>query len=92
MTWDDLRDKPRFAEVAERVLAFCDGAEVLIHNAAFDLSFLEAELARVGHGRFRERCGVVLDTLLMARELHLPSAELRSLFYAVHADAAGSPA
>jgi DNA polymerase-3 subunit epsilon len=70
MTWDDLRDKPRFAEVAERVLEFCDDAEVLIHNAAFDLSFLDAELARGGHGRFRERCGGVLDTLLMARELH----------------------
>jgi DNA polymerase-3 subunit epsilon len=70
MTWDDLRNKPRFAEVAERVLEFCEGAEVLIHNAAFDLSFLDAELARVGHGRFRERCVGVLDTLLMARELH----------------------
>jgi DNA polymerase-3 subunit epsilon len=70
MTWDDLRDKPRFAEVAEHVLAFVDGAEVLIHNAAFDLSFLDAELARVGHGRFRERCAGVVDTLLMARELH----------------------
>jgi len=70
MTWDDLRDKPRFAEVAERVIAFVDGAEVLIHNAAFDLSFLDAELARVGHGRLRERCAGVVDTLLMARELH----------------------
>jgi DNA polymerase-3 subunit epsilon len=70
MTWDDLRDKPRFAEVAERVVGFCEGAEVLIHNAAFDLSFLDAELARVDLGRFRDRCGGVLDTLLMARELH----------------------
>ncbi|MFO0234196.1 MAG: DNA polymerase III subunit epsilon [Burkholderiales bacterium] len=70
MTWDDLRDKPRFAEVAERVIAFVDGAEVLIHNAAFDLSFLDAELVRVGYGRFRERCAGVVDTLLMARELH----------------------
>ncbi|RPH46038.1 MAG: DNA polymerase III subunit epsilon [Burkholderiales bacterium] len=70
MTWDDLRDKPRFAEVAERVLAFCEGAEVLIHNAAFDLSFLDAELGRVDLGRFRDRCASVLDTLLMARELH----------------------
>jgi DNA polymerase-3 subunit epsilon len=70
MTWDDLRDKPRFAEIAERVLAFVDGAEVLIHNAAFDLSFLDAELARLERGRFREACGGVLDTLLMARELH----------------------
>jgi DNA polymerase-3 subunit epsilon len=70
MTWDDLRDKPRFAEVAERVLAFVDGAEVLIHNAAFDLGFLDAELARIGRGRFREGCAGVVDTLLMARELH----------------------
>ena len=64
-----LADKPRFAEVAERVMAFVDGAEVLIHNAAFDLSFLDAELARVDGGRFRERCAAVVDTLLMAREM-----------------------
>jgi DNA polymerase-3 subunit epsilon len=70
MTWDDLRDKPRFAEVADQVLRFVDGAEILIHNAAFDLAFLDAELARMGLGRFRERVGGVLDTLLMARELH----------------------
>ena len=37
MTWDDLRDKPRFVEVAERLMQFVEGAEVLIHNAAFDL-------------------------------------------------------
>jgi len=70
MTWDDLRDKPRFAEVAERVMDFVADAEVLIHNAAFDVSFLDAELQRVGLPRFREGCGSVLDTLLMARELH----------------------
>jgi len=70
MTWDDLRDKPRFAEVADRVLAFCDGAQVLIHNAAFDLSFLDAELARIGRGAFREGCPDVVDTLLLAREMH----------------------
>jgi DNA polymerase-3 subunit epsilon len=70
MTWDDLRDKPRFAEVADRVLAFVEGAEVLIHNAAFDLAFLDAELARVGLGRFREGCAGVVDTLAMAREMH----------------------
>jgi DNA polymerase-3 subunit epsilon len=70
MTWDDLRDKPKFAEVSERLLAFVEGAEVLIHNAAFDLAFLDAELARAGGGRFAASCGAVLDTLLMARELH----------------------
>jgi DNA polymerase-3 subunit epsilon len=70
MTWDDLRDKPRFAEVADRVVAFVEGAEVLIHNAAFDLSFLDAELARLGRGRLRERCAGVVDTLAMAREMY----------------------
>lgn len=70
MTWDDLRDKPRFAEVATRVMDFVADAEVLIHNAAFDLSFLDAELSRAGLPKFREGCAGVLDTLLMARELH----------------------
>jgi DNA polymerase-3 subunit epsilon len=70
MTWDDLRDKPRFAEVAARVMDFVADAEVLIHNAAFDVSFLDAELQRAGLPRFREGCASVLDTLLMARELH----------------------
>lgn len=70
MTWDDLRDKPRFAEVANRVMDFVADAEVLIHNAAFDLSFLDAELSRAGLPRFRDGCAGVLDTLLMARELH----------------------
>lgn len=70
MTWDDLRGKPRFADVAQRLLDFVADAEVLIHNAAFDLSFLDAELERIGQGRFRAACRGVLDTLLMARELH----------------------
>jgi DNA polymerase-3 subunit epsilon len=70
MTWDDLRDKPRFVDVCGRLREFVHGAEVLIHNAAFDLAFLDAELDRVGAGRFRELCGGVVDTLSMARELH----------------------
>lgn len=70
MTWDDLRDKPTFGEVAAQVLGFVEGAEVLIHNAAFDLAFLDAELARIGRGRFRDVVAEVTDTLLMARELH----------------------
>lgn len=70
MTWDDLRDKPRFAEVATRVMDFVADAEVLIHNAAFDVSFLDAELVRAGLPAFRTGCASVLDTLTMARELH----------------------
>lgn len=64
-----LLDKPRFAEVAEEFLAFIDGAELIIHNAAFDLGFLNAELARLpeARGTIQDRCPV-LDTLAMARE------------------------
>jgi DNA polymerase-3 subunit epsilon len=64
-----LLDKPRFAEVVEEFLAFIDGAELIIHNASFDIGFLDAELAGLtnGSGKISERCGV-LDTLAMARE------------------------
>ncbi len=66
-----LADKPRFAEVAAEFLDFVAGAELVIHNADFDLAFLDAELTRLGagHAPMRERCGV-LDTLLLARRLH----------------------
>ncbi|MGE0311226.1 MAG: DNA polymerase III subunit epsilon [Lautropia sp.] len=69
MTLDDLRDKPLFAQVVDPFIAFCRGAEVVIHNAAFDVGFLDAELARLGRGRFREHCEGVVDTLAMAREM-----------------------
>ena len=64
-----LLDKPRFAEVVDEFLAFVDGAELIIHNATFDIGFLDAELARAGehYGRMTDRCSV-LDTLAMARE------------------------
>ncbi|HKT28720.1 DNA polymerase III subunit epsilon [Dyella sp.] len=64
-----LLDKPRFHEIVDEFLAFIDGAELIIHNAAFDVGFLNAELARAGahYGAIADRCNV-LDTLLMARE------------------------
>lgn len=64
-----LLDKPRFAEVADQFLAFVEGAELVIHNAAFDVGFLDAELALLPEprGRITDRCRV-LDTLAMARE------------------------
>ncbi len=68
LTREFLADKPLFAEVADEFLAFIDGAELIIHNAAFDLGFLDAELARIeGRGKILDRC-TVEDTLLMARE------------------------
>jgi DNA polymerase-3 subunit epsilon len=67
----DLEDKPRFVEVAEELLTFVRGAELVIHNAPFDLAFLDAELARIPGEprRMRELCQV-LDTLELARQLH----------------------
>jgi DNA polymerase-3 subunit epsilon len=64
-----LLDKPRFAEVVDEFLEFIGDAELIIHNASFDVGFLDAELARVGAhlGCIADRCRVI-DTLAMARE------------------------
>jgi DNA polymerase III subunit epsilon len=70
LTDEFLRDKPKFPEIVDDLLAFVADAEVIIHNAAFDLEFLDAELARVGKGRFASCCAQVTDSLTMARELH----------------------
>jgi len=68
MTWDDLRDKPRFRDVVAPLLDFVRGAEWVIHNAPFDVAFLDAELALCD----LERCGALYagltDTLALARE------------------------
>ncbi|HET6587480.1 MAG TPA: DNA polymerase III subunit epsilon [Oleiagrimonas sp.] len=66
---DFLLDKPRFADVVDDFLSFIEGAELIIHNAAFDVGFLDAELARLGggHGTTTDHASV-LDTLAMARE------------------------
>ena len=68
LTLDFLADKPRFAEVVDEFLAFIDGAELIIHNASFDVGFLDAELARLnGYGNLLARC-TVEDSLLLARQ------------------------
>ena len=69
LTLEFLADKPVFAEVVEEFLAYIDGAELIIHNAAFDLGFLDNELSLLGDqfGRIIDRATVV-DTLMMARE------------------------
>lgn len=66
-----LENKPVFADVVGDFLAFVDGAELVIHNADFDVAFLNHELARLADApvNIRERCGV-LDTLALARRLH----------------------
>lgn len=71
LTLDFLSDKPLFAGVADEFLCFIEGAELIIHNAEFDVGFLDAELRRLAKpGRaIAELCGV-LDTLKLARELY----------------------
>ena len=65
-----LADKPRFGDVAAEFLEYIRGAELIIHNAAFDIEFLDAELGRLGLGKVSEQGVTVLDTLKLARELH----------------------
>src|SRR5690606_182926 len=69
LTLEFLSDKPRFDEIVDEFLAFVDGAELVIHNAAFDIGFLDHELSLLGarHGRMRDRVGV-LDSLELARQ------------------------
>ena len=69
---EQLADKPRFAEIAAELAEFISGSELIIHNAAFDIAFVDAEFARLdamASLRIREVCQV-LDTLLLAREMH----------------------
>ena len=69
LTDDFLADKQKFAEVADDLLGFLAGAEVIIHNAAFDVGFLNAELKRLKRQPFHTVAAQVTDTLLMAREM-----------------------
>ena len=68
ITDDFLADKPPFAAIADEVLAFVEGAEIIIHNAAFDVAFLNAELTRLGRPPFAKHVLRISDSLLMARE------------------------
>ncbi len=65
-----LSDKPKFADLAEEFLEYVRGAELVIHNAAFDMEFLDAEFGRIGKSRLADHEVTVCDTLKMARELH----------------------
>ncbi|MBA2408864.1 MAG: DNA polymerase III subunit epsilon [Gammaproteobacteria bacterium] len=69
ITAEFLADKPRFAAVVDELVNFVRGAELIIHNAPFDVGFLDAELATVERGCVRDTCDV-LDSLGLARQLH----------------------
>jgi DNA polymerase-3 subunit epsilon len=70
LTTEFLSDKPKFHEIAEELRAFVQGAEIIIHNAPFDLAFLNHEFERMGLPPFVEHCANVIDTLVHAKELH----------------------
>lgn len=70
ITTDFLADKPKFREVAKDMLAFIEGAELIIHNAPFDVSFLNHELALIEMQALGMFCPQVTDTLKMAKGLH----------------------
>jgi len=70
LTDEFLADKPRFAEIAGAFVDYVRGAELVIHNADFDVEFLDLELGRAGLGRLEDHVAGVVDTLTLARELH----------------------
>jgi len=70
LTTEFLSDKPKFAEVVEEFLEYVTGAELIIHNAPFDIGFLDAELALVRKKKLATYCPAVIDTLRMAKDLH----------------------
>ena len=69
LTSEFLRDKPQFEAIAEEFLAYVQDAEIIIHNASFDVGFLNAELKLAGKLAFKEYVGNVVDTLVMAKEM-----------------------
>jgi len=70
LTREFLQDKPCFEDVAAEFLEFVGGAELIIHNAAFDVGFLDFELSMVDRGPLSRHCKPITDTLRMARDLH----------------------
>ena len=69
-TLDDLTDKPRFAEIADDFLMFVEGKDVYIHNAPFDVSFIDSELERASMGRRLADVCTVHDTMDLAKKIH----------------------
>jgi len=70
LTTEFLSDKPKFAEIADEFLEYVGGAELVIHNAPFDIGFLDSELALARKKPLKTYCPEVIDTLRMAKDLH----------------------
>jgi len=70
LTTEFLRDKPKFSEIAREFLDYVSGAQLIIHNSAFDLSFLDRELDLADLKPMKEHCSGIVDTLRMAKDMH----------------------
>ena len=70
LTLERLQNEPKFLEIAPALLEFISGAELIIHNAPFDIGFLNAELLRAGLPLLNTLCPPPIDTLKLAKELH----------------------
>lgn len=68
LTQDFLADKPKFADIAHEFIEFVRGAELIIHNAPFDVGYLNMELGRLGLGKITDYVSGVVDSLAMAKE------------------------
>lgn len=65
-----LKDKPKFRDIAKSFIDYIDNAEIIIHNAPFDVGFINSEFKNIAHkSRLEDHC-IILDTLLLAREKH----------------------
>lgn len=70
LTAEFLRDKPRFGDIVDELLDYVAGAELIVHNAPFDVAFLNHELGLLQRQPITEYCPSVVDTLRMARDIH----------------------
>jgi DNA polymerase-3 subunit epsilon len=70
LTDEFLADKPLFASLVDELAEFLNGAEIVIHNAPFDVGFIDAELQRLGRAPFRSWVAKVTDSLTLAREMY----------------------
>ncbi|HEY7945080.1 MAG: DNA polymerase III subunit epsilon [Burkholderiales bacterium] len=68
LSWDMLRDKPKFGEIVDELIEFAQGAQWVIHNAPFDIAFLDEEFTRLGRSSSAAIAAEVVDTLALARE------------------------
>ncbi len=69
ITSEFLKDKPKFEAVADELLEYLQDSEIVIHNAAFDVGFLNKELELIGRPRFKDYVTSITDTLVMAKEM-----------------------